>query len=67
MRCLTNDLSYFELEKKEATETKTLFFLFPHFKNTTIYLRIVGAGGEISLLSSDPACQTARAGVEWAV
>jgi len=39
VQCLTGNWSYFEQEKTEATETKTLFSLFPHVENTTIYLR----------------------------
>jgi hypothetical protein len=32
-------LELFEQENTEATETKTLFSLFPHVKNNTTYLR----------------------------
>jgi len=35
VQCLTNDCSYFEQEKTAATETKTLFSLFPHVRNTS--------------------------------
>jgi hypothetical protein len=37
--CLTNDWSYFKQESPEATETTTLFSLFPHVKNNATYLR----------------------------
>ena len=37
--CLSNDWSYFEQERTEGTETKTLFSLFPPVRNTSIQLR----------------------------
>jgi len=51
---LTNEWSYFEQEKTEDAETRTLFSVFPHVENRTMYIRIDDLRGpEIAALLTE--------------